>query len=280
MPGKSGGSSRSGRPVRAVPARGGATRPSRERDRERTPRRGVLETLIAEPAPRRSPPARARLVDACAEWLSLIVTLRQAETLGDAQALRARALELKTQLEDAARRGGFSAADTEAAVFALVGFYDETVLRAPGPAREAWIARPLQLEFYGAMLAGEQFFERLDRMRADRENRIEALEVYYACLAFGFAGKYAFAGPERLKSMLVEIEGDIAAVRGTGRRALAPHAARQDEAGGAATGATIPWYYALGAFVGAVLVTWLLLKLIESIGGASDAATIRRMLPT
>jgi len=260
--------------VRAVPARGREERPERSR-------RGVLETMIGEPSPaRRSAPARARLVDACAEWLSLIVTLRQAESLTDAPALRARAMELKAALEDAARRGGFSAADTEAAVFALVGFYDETVLRAPGPAREAWIARPLQLEFYGAMLAGEQFFERLDRLRAERENRIEPLEVYYACLAFGFAGKFAFAGPERLKATLVEIESDIAAVRGTGRRALAPHAARQDEAGGVTAGATVPWYYALGVFLGALLVTWLLLKLIESLGGLGDAAAIRRMLPT
>lgn len=260
--------SRPVRPVRAAaarPARGGA---------------GADETVVLGPSAsgRSAPPSRARLVDLCAEWLGLIVAMRQAPSLPDAAGLRARALELKARLEDDARRGGFSAADAETAVFALVGFTDETVLRGQGPARDAWLTRPLQLELYGAMLAGEEFFDRLDRLRREREARIEALEVYYACLAFGFAGKFLMAGPERIKSLLVEVEQDVAAVRGTGRRALAPHAARSDEAGGAVAGAGLAWWVAPVGFVGAVLVTWILIKLFSMLGAGGDASAIRRAL--
>jgi type VI secretion system protein ImpK len=253
-----------------VPARG--ARPAEKR--------GVLETMIGGPSTSHGEAARARLVDLAAGWLSLVLAVRQAASVTDAAAIRARAMELKSKLEDDARRAGFTAPDVEAATFALVGFLDEAVLRSSGPARESWIAKPLQLEFYGAMVAGEEFFDRLERMRRERETRIEALEVYAACLAFGFAGKHAFAGPERLKSLLGEVEADVAAVRGTGRRALAPHADRPDDVGGVGAGQVIPAWLALSVGVGGVLLTWLLLKLIASLGAAADASTIRRLLPS
>lgn len=257
--------------MRSVPARG--SRPAEGK-------RGVLETMIGGPSVARTEGAPARLVDLCAEWLSLMLAVRQAASVTDAAAIRARATELKSKLEDDARRGGFSAPDVEAATFALVGFLDEAVLRSSGTARETWIARPMQLELYGAMVAGEEFFDRLEKMRREREARIEALEVYAACLAFGFAGKHAFAGPERIKSLLGEVEADVAAVRGTGRRALAPHAARPDDIGGVGAGTVIPAWLALSIGCGAVLLTWLVLKLIASLGAAGDASTIRRLLPS
>jgi type VI secretion system protein ImpK len=251
-----------------VPARG-----------SRVPQRDVNETIVGGPSMARGEVAASRLVDLAAEWLSLVLAVRQAASVTDAPAIRARALELKSKLEDDARRAGFSGPDVEAATFALVGFLDEAVLRSSGPARETWIARPLQLEFYGAMVAGEEFFDRLDRLRKEREARIEALEVYATCLAFGFQGKHAFAGPERLRAMLGEVEADIAAVRGTGRRALAPHAARPDDAQGVAAGTVIPTWMAFVFGFGAVLLTWLVLKLIASLGAAGDANTLRRLLP-
>ena len=222
--------------------------------------------------------APSRLVDLAAEWLSLVLAVRQAASVTDAPAIRARALELKSKLEDDARRGGFSAPDVEAATFALVGFLDEAVLRSSGPARETWIARPLQLELYGAMVAGEEFFDRLDRLRKEREARIEALEVYATSLAFGFQGKHAFGGPERLRAILGEVEADIAAVRGTGRRALAPHAARPDDVGGVSAGTVIPAWLAFAFGFGAIVLTWLVLKLIASLGASGDASTLRRLL--
>jgi len=262
---------RSRRAVRAVPA-GGARRPAEEK-------RGILETFMGEAPARRARPARGRLVDLAADWLGMLVTLRQSQTLEDAAAIRARALEFKARLEDDGRRGGFSAPDVEAATFALVGFTDETVLRAQGPARDAWMQRPLQLELFGAMLAGEQFFDRLDAMRRERDTRIEAIEVYYCCMAFGFAGKHAFAGPERLKAMLREIEADIEAVRGTGKGPLAPNAARVEEGAGMMAGGVIPWWLALAVFFGGLLLCWLIILLFSMLGAHGDAETIRRLIP-
>ena len=209
------------------------TRPGSERGSVRaTHRRGILETIFFRPGSAVAPSVskqRVRLVDLSTPWLNLIVGLGRMGSVSDPAVIRTRALELKAKLDRAADEAGIAPTDREAAVYALVALTDETVLNTKGPARDAWIARPLQLELFGQNVAGEEFYTRLETYRKDRENRIEALEVYYCCLAFGFMGKLRLAGTERLRALLSDVEHDIAAVRGTSRRPLAPHASRTDE---------------------------------------------------
>jgi type VI secretion system protein ImpK len=241
-------------------------------------RRGILETFIGAPAVRPSaPPPRPRLTDLAAEWFSMAVALRRVTLLPDAETLHARAIELKDKFRQEAGAAGFSAADIEAAVYALVVFLDETVLSASGPGRDAWIRRPLQLELFGSNVGGEEFFNRLDRLRRERDTHIEALEIYFCCLAFGFAGKYMLSGPERLQSFFSEVERDIAAVRGTGKRALAPHALRQDEFGDAVV-AGFPILLALGVFVAGMLIVWLLVVLVSHFGAGRAVADIHKLV--
>jgi type VI secretion system protein ImpK len=222
-------------------------------------------------------PARTRLLDLASEWLLLILTLRRATELSDPAALRAQILDQKGRLEQAAREHGTSAADLESAVFALVAFTDESVLRAKGAARDAWIARPLQLELFGQNIAGEEFFTRLERLRRERQHRSEALEVSFACLAFGFLGKYGLSGPEKIQALLAEVEADIAAVRGTTRPALAPHAVRRDALEETAGGG-IPVWLSIAVFVPALILVWIILGLIANLHAARAAAELRRLL--
>lgn len=219
-----------------------------------------------------------RLLDLCSDWLSMIVALRQvADPTLDAEKIRTRSLELKARLEQDGARHGVNAVDVEAAVFALIAFLDESVLRAGGAARDTWVARPLQLELFGTNIAGDEFFDRLDRLRRERESRIEAIEVYACCLAFGFLGRFGMAGPERVQQLLAQVEGDINAVRGTGRRPLAPHAERPDDAGGTVAG-KFPLWLALAVFLPGLLLFWLVLKLFAVLGAKGAAGAIARLI--
>ena len=221
---------------------------------------------------------RIRLVDLCSDWLSMVVALRQAPSPNlDANLIRTRALELKARLEQDGSRSKVNPVDVEAASFALVAFLDESAIRAGGALRDAWFQRPLQLELFGTNRAGEEFFTRLDGLRRDRDARIEALEVYACCLAFGFQGQMGMAGPERVKAVMTEVDNDIAAVRGTGRRPLAPHAARPDDAGGNITG-KFPIWLALAVFVPAIVLTWLVVKLVAVLGANGTRNAIARLL--
>ena len=220
---------------------------------------------------------RGRLVDLCGEWLTLITMLRQASELPDASALRARALELKARLDQDARARGVEEDDIRDAVFALVAFLDETVLATPGPARDIWITSPLQLELFGEALAGEKFFTRLDELRRERERRIGALEVYYACLAFGFGGKYRLGGSEKLRALFVEVEQEVAARSGGARGPLGPHALPREELANAVR-VELPIWLSLAIFAGLIVLVLVVLTLIANLQANHAAATIRTHL--
>jgi type VI secretion system protein ImpK len=79
--------------------------------------------------------------------------------------------------------------------YAIVAFADELAQRKPGPVRDYWHSRPLQLYYFGENIAGDGFFDRLDRIIADPK-RLEALTVYHMALQFGFEGRYAVRGGE------------------------------------------------------------------------------------
>ncbi len=236
---------------------------------------GVLETTVLGPGggrrARARSAARVHLLDVCADFLSLAAAVRHAEGSADPAALRARALELRTQIEQRGRDAGLPAADIEAATFALVALLDETVLKTRGPARDAWLMKPLQLELYGQTVAGEEFFERLEKLRRERSGRIEALEVYFACLALGFGGRYNLAGPEKLAGLLAEVGSDIAAVRGAPARVLSPHLATEEEYAEVAGGGVPVWLSSL-VFALAVAAVWIVVKLLalHGAGGTAD----------
>ena len=79
--------------------------------------------------------------------------------------------------------------------YAIVAFADELAQRKPGAVRDYWHSRPLQLHYFGETIAGEGFFDRLERIIADPK-RVEALTVYHMSLQFGFEGRYAVRGGE------------------------------------------------------------------------------------
>jgi len=120
---------------------------------------------------------------------------------------------LTDRLEARAKKDGVSPDQFDKARFAVFAWADEAILCSPWPGSREWLKRPLQREFYGTANAGEEFFERLDRLLGDRsqdsdENVLsefakesdlevpadpgndEVLEVYTLCLALGYTGMY------------------------------------------------------------------------------------------
>ncbi|WP_199608577.1 type IVB secretion system protein IcmH/DotU [Flocculibacter collagenilyticus] len=95
------------------------------------------------------------------------------------------------------------------AKFALTATCDELVMSSGANFRMDWMARPLQLEFYGNNRAGEEFFERLDKLRVGGESRLAVLEVYYVCLQLGFEGTYKLKGIEQLKALIVDVRAQL-----------------------------------------------------------------------
>jgi len=65
--------------------------------------------------------------------------------------------------EQEARSRGCSAEDVKQVIFAVVAFLDESALGCRNPVFADWPRLPLQAEFYGHQVAGEIFFQELQK---------------------------------------------------------------------------------------------------------------------
>jgi type IV/VI secretion system ImpK/VasF family protein len=98
----------------------------------------------------------------------------------------------------AVSRAGRTAAEEEAATFAVVAWADETLVHCPG---SEWGRRiePLQKQHFRTLNAGNEFFQRLAKLGADSA---EVIEVYYTVLCLGFEGQYKLDpnGPAEIRN--------------------------------------------------------------------------------
>jgi type VI secretion system protein ImpK len=78
------------------------------------------------------------------------------------------------------------------------------------------------LKFFGEHLAGENFFEKLNKLRQGGEKNLDLLELYYTCLQLGFEGMYKMRGLEALMAMQVDLRSQIDGYRGIVDPKLAP----------------------------------------------------------
>jgi len=85
---------------------------------------------------------------------------------------------------------GFEAEVTNDVQYALAALIDEVVMTSSWEFRNEWMAEPLQLTLFGEHLAGEDFFNKLEKLHADSSRNIELVELYYLCLQLGFKGRY------------------------------------------------------------------------------------------
>lgn len=153
---------------------------------------------------------------ACSDCLTLGAQLATAQDLPQPQVLRQRISAQLEALRARARELNIPQQDANEALYAIVAFIDEQILRSDWPGRQQWMAQPLQLVYFNENTAGEGFFQRLAALEQQPE-RAHVLQIYYLCLAFGFQGQYAIRG------------GDLVAVQDRIEKQLA-HRARVADA--------------------------------------------------
>jgi len=119
------------------------------------------------------------------------------------------------QADEEARRRGYAAEDIELAIFAVVAFLDESVLGSRMPVFADWPRQPLQEERYGHHIAGEVFFQNLQKLmgRTDSQELADLLEVYHLCLLLGFAGRYLLGGRGDLRAIIMQNAEKIQRIR-------------------------------------------------------------------
>jgi type VI secretion system protein ImpK len=126
------------------------------------------------------------------------------QPVSEAEMFRQQLRDTLKSAETEARKRGYNAEDVQLAVFAVVAFLDESILNLRHPVFADWPRRPLQEEYFGHHVAGEIFFQNLQRIlgRDESQDMADLLEIYYLCMLLGFAGKYSIGGRGELQAIM------------------------------------------------------------------------------
>lgn len=162
-----------------------------------------------------------------AMYAASVAVLSAASQLTDgalppADVLREQMVGLLRDFVARGRAAGIPDQEVAEARYALVAFIDDRVLKSTWPGRAEWQSNPLQLQYYREFTAGENFFARM-RALIQRGGPVLPLEVYYLCLALGFAGALPGAsGPQAARPFLDSARGPL--LQGCTPDRIAPNA--------------------------------------------------------
>lgn len=137
------------------------------------------------------------------------------QAVSDANSFRLQLREGLKRADGEARQQGYNADDIQLAIFAMVAFLDESILNLRSPIFSDWPRRPLQEEMFGHHIAGEIFFQNLQKImgRNDSQDTADLLEMYQLCLLLGFAGRYSISGRGELAQIVSAVGDKIRRIR-------------------------------------------------------------------
>ena len=137
------------------------------------------------------------------------------QAVSEAEGFRFQIREALKMADGEARKRGYTGDDIQLAIFAVVAFLDESILNLRNPVFADWPRRPLQEEMFGHHVAGEIFFQNLQKIvtRDDSQDTADLLEVYYLCMLLGFAGKYSMHGRGDLQAIMNSAGAKIRHIR-------------------------------------------------------------------
>ncbi len=150
------------------------------------------------------------------EAITAIVRLRSnRQPVTSADVFRAQMRQLLSMADQEARSRGYTAEDVRLASFAVVAFLDESVLNLHNPVFADWPRKPLQEEMFGGHVAGEIFFQSLQRLleRNESAQLADVLEVFHLCVLLGYRGRYGAGGQAELKSQMDTVAQKIRRIR-------------------------------------------------------------------
>jgi type VI secretion system protein ImpK len=163
-------------------------------------------------------PPRGSLALAFQEVLTVIVRIRaNRQNVSDGNSFRTNMREALKAAVREARRHGYTNDEIQFGMLAVVGFLDESILNADIPALAEWPRETLSHELFGHHLAGEIFFDNLDRLLGlqDSPGLAEVLDVYRLCLLLGFRGKFGPVRTAEIKALTDAAAERIRRIRGS-----------------------------------------------------------------
>lgn len=159
----------------------------------------------------------------------------------DANVFRHQVREAIKMADAESRKRGYDQEEIKLAIFAVIAFLDESVMNLRLPVFADWPRQPMQEEYFGHHVAGEIFFQHLQKLLTmnDSQSLADLLEVFQLCLLLGFLGRYSLGNRGELQPILQQTAEKIHRIRRS-NIAISPHAALPAAGTSAPTG-NDPW---------------------------------------
>lgn len=224
------------------------------------------------PLPATPPSVRNRLLTEAGPVLALAASVRTGRARIPMPELHRQASNAISSF-DRAISGQYSEETRQRAKYALCATLDDIAQNLPGTGIDGaeWARRSLVVLFFQENIGGDRFWQLVDDMLRDPAGNADLIELYHACLAAGFEGRFRVMpdGKRRLHEIMTRLYGALEHPRSLSTQQLV---ARWK-------GETVPlkkvglWSHvalAAAAAAGLLLLIYIILRLLlMSSGGAA-----------
>ena len=168
------------------------------------------------------------------------------------------------------------------AKYAVCATIDDVAQNLPGMGNDGaeWARRSMVVQFFRENIGGDRFWQLVDDMlRTPSDNR-DLIELYHACLAAGFEGRFRVMpdGKRRLHEIMSRLQGALEHVRGLSMLEMSPKWRGEK----APLGRVGLWTYvaiAAAAAAALLLVVYILLRLLLMSAGEAPADRLAGAMP-
>lgn len=142
------------------------------------------------PPPARPVERRNLILSEAASLLALAASVRTGRAQIPLPQLHGRASQAIAALDGKLRQAGYPEETINRAKYALCSTLDDIAQNLGGPDGAEWARRSLVVQFFSENIGGERFWQLLEAMLASPDGNYDLLELYHACMAAGFEGRF------------------------------------------------------------------------------------------
>ena len=232
------------------------------------------------PRPANEPTWRNPMVVAAAPVLALAAGMRSGRVQMTLPQLHREASAAITAFDRAI--AGYPPEQRQRGKYALCGTVDDIAQNLPGHGGDTaeWARRSMVVQFFQENIGGDRFWQLLDDMLAKPSEYVDLIELYHACLAAGFEGRFRVMpdGRSRLQEIQTRAYAALQHTRTLSQTELSPHW-KGEPAPLRKVGFWAPLALAGAAALVALLVIFILLRVVLMQTGQPSLAALRAVNP-
>ena len=217
------------------------------------------------PHPATAPKVRNVMVDHAAAVLALAASLKSGRVQIPLPHFHGQATAAIANFEHAIASANYGEEQRMRAKYALCATIDDIAQNLPGQAVDGaeWARRSMTVHFFSENIGGDRFWQLVDDMLSRPAQNGDLIELYHACLAAGFEGRFRVMpdGRRRLDDVMSRLYAALEHPRSLSQVELSPHWRGQPTPRGR-LGFWAPIILAGGVALALLFVIYVVLRLI------------------